>query len=445
VYWGYRWRSARDPGELADHLAAHQPARVRPPGELPAYSNYGLALAGLAAAKGQPFERHIDTTILTPLGMRASTFEPPDSSRAKDLLAPAGGLWSTVGDMGRFLTEHLGGRRVLDTTRMHARAFGTDPRLPGSALGLQEWYHGSTRMLGHGGDGPGSHSALALIPERNAGIFVVFNGDGADGGAKFAARQVVRAWAESLAPRGNAPDGPAGGAGTAPADVAGSYRSTRMNRNDFSELFLLLGSTVTVSGNASGITTTGLSLDPNSTEQHWRPVGDGLFLGENGQLIAFAGDRLLVDGVDAYERMAWYEDPSAHLLLMAIGLLLLATAVAWPVAALWRRRRGPGLAARVTAGVTAGLAVTCVVGLAMLGPAGLETAMLEDAPVLTWVFAPLSLAAVGTLATAGYAVVAWRRHWWTRAIRLHYTAVAVGGLLLVVVSHLYRLTTVPFV
>jgi CubicO group peptidase (beta-lactamase class C family) len=56
-------------------LASHIPARVRPPGEVAAYSNYGAALAGYIVARvsGQSYSQYVQEHILDPLGMEGTT------------------------------------------------------------------------------------------------------------------------------------------------------------------------------------------------------------------------------------------------------------------------------------------------------------------------------------------------------------------------------------
>src|SRR2546425_682667 len=60
-------------------LAEHIPARVRPPGELTAYSNYGAALAGyiVEQVSGMPYAQYVEQHLFQPLGMRSSTFRQP--------------------------------------------------------------------------------------------------------------------------------------------------------------------------------------------------------------------------------------------------------------------------------------------------------------------------------------------------------------------------------
>src|SRR6185503_6315777 len=62
-----------------DWLISHMPARVRPPGMIAAYSNYGAALAGYIVARvsGQTYNQYIQENILAPLGMLHSTAQSP--------------------------------------------------------------------------------------------------------------------------------------------------------------------------------------------------------------------------------------------------------------------------------------------------------------------------------------------------------------------------------
>ncbi len=55
------------------------PARVRLPGELLAYSNYGTGLAGyiVEQVSGMPFEQYVEENILKPLDKYNSTFQQP--------------------------------------------------------------------------------------------------------------------------------------------------------------------------------------------------------------------------------------------------------------------------------------------------------------------------------------------------------------------------------
>src|SRR5215204_4549329 len=168
----YYERLAKDPNELVpprEWLVSHMPARVRPPGEVAAYSSYGAALAGYIVARvsGEPYDRYVQEHILNPLGMAHTTAQsptPPDiraqasegytyedgafkafpdySDMGQPAMAPAGGIQSSATDMARFMIAQLqdgrhgdadaAGGRILDEStlrQMHSTLYTPDPRL----------------------------------------------------------------------------------------------------------------------------------------------------------------------------------------------------------------------------------------------------------------------------------------------------------------------------
>ncbi|HRD46780.1 MAG TPA: serine hydrolase domain-containing protein, partial [Caulobacter sp.] len=82
----------RDPARVRPqlvYLRQERPRREFEPGSTPAYSNYGVNLAGAAVAwvNQRPFERVIEQDITGPLGMSRTTFRDPYPARP-DLPAP---------------------------------------------------------------------------------------------------------------------------------------------------------------------------------------------------------------------------------------------------------------------------------------------------------------------------------------------------------------------
>jgi len=83
---------ARDADEvvpLGEYLSENVPARVRPPGEVTSYSNYGMALAGhlVEEASGMPYDRYLEENVFGPPGMRSTTAAQPPTPALRDQLA----------------------------------------------------------------------------------------------------------------------------------------------------------------------------------------------------------------------------------------------------------------------------------------------------------------------------------------------------------------------
>jgi CubicO group peptidase (beta-lactamase class C family) len=198
------------PGEF---LASHIPARVRPPGEDAAYSNYGAALAGyiVARASGQSYDQYIQEHILDPLGMAHSTAIAtlhPEVAALQSVgyvvqdgalqvfprfygpfdLAPMGFLGASATDMARFMIAHLQGGRYSDASipearileestaqQMHTTLYTPDPRILGTAYGFFDFSDNGQRTIGHSGTAEPMHSLLLLLPDQNLGVFVAYN------------------------------------------------------------------------------------------------------------------------------------------------------------------------------------------------------------------------------------------------------------------------------
>ena len=79
------WARTRPAEPLGDHLAARMPPRVRPPGDVISYSNYGMALAAhiVENVAGMSYEHYVQKRILTPLEMYRSTFAYPTTLTAR--------------------------------------------------------------------------------------------------------------------------------------------------------------------------------------------------------------------------------------------------------------------------------------------------------------------------------------------------------------------------
>lgn len=144
----------REPEPLGRWLTKHLPLRLFPQGDVPAYSNYGIGLAGYIVERvsGEPYVVYIQRHILDPLGMSHSTFQQPLPDTLAPLMAkgyhasdqppleffetiadsPAGALSATGTDMGRFLRALMNGG-VLDGVRILPKARLDEMMAPSTA------------------------------------------------------------------------------------------------------------------------------------------------------------------------------------------------------------------------------------------------------------------------------------------------------------------------
>ena len=164
---------------LLSHTAGYRPERPEPlPPEcagLWSYSNAGYREA--ADVFDGAYSEAVRELVLEPLGLRHTSFEIPDDAVLGTLPGgvvadpaypverrPAGGLWSTVGDL-------------VEYGRMHCQEWEHLHRPAADALGAQYalgwWVRGG--VLEHEGSIGGFQSLLMVIPEREVVLAVLTN------------------------------------------------------------------------------------------------------------------------------------------------------------------------------------------------------------------------------------------------------------------------------
>ncbi|MFC4246840.1 serine hydrolase [Natribaculum luteum] len=446
-------------------LRTEMPARVRPPGEFAAYSNYGSALAGqlVAETAGSSFEAVVEERILEPLSMERSTFAQPvpddlagslskgygaDGTSEGEFeyvgIPPAGAMSATATDMATFARAFLqdgavDGGRILEAetvAEMHRRRFGHDERLNGIAFGFYEMSRNGVRVVGHGGDTELFHSLLFLLPERDVGVFVSYNSvGGIDAREAFVDAFFERYFPES-ASETPTPDGSPERADA----IAGTYRSNRIPYTT-SEKFVGFPSTISVSVDDEGR----LVTEPLGGETtRWVEVEPLLFEEVDGpDRLAFREEdgeitHLFLDStpVTAFERLSRRERPLVQLGLLGISaLVFLTAAVGWPLAAGWRRYRGtatvdgnsPLRYARWVAGATSVTFLAFVGAFAALLASDPTSFLLGDPLAFRLLLAVPLLGAIGATLTVGLTAWAWYERQWGPLVRLHYTVVALAG------------------
>lgn len=472
-YEGLFYYDESDLRPLGEALADNRPARVRPPGEYAAYSNWGAALAGHVVAEqaGTSFDEYVEANVFDPLGMERSTFRQPVPSRLEGDLAigyryrngafeagrfeyvgipPAGSMSATATDMSRFMLAHLGsgahdGARILNTTTartMHGQQFAHDSRLNGMAYGFVEQDQNGERVIAHGGATELFHTQLVLLPEHDVGLFVSYNAPG--GG--IAGTQFVEAFLDRYYPGEEVTLTTPDGAAERAASLTGEYRSTRVPYTTWWK-FAALQQVVQVQATPQGDLVTSLpggaqfGIGPTRWVEVepmvYREAGgdDTLVFREDGegQLRAFFGS----NPAAAYERLAWYETSNATLLAVVGSLLLfLSAGLLWLVLASYRWRTGQQPWSHRTwaaRGLVAGLGVLLLVflgGLASVASDPYSVFAGESGLVQVTLLVPYVVLLL-TLGVVGFAVLSWRTREWSVPSRLHYTLLAIVALLVV--------------
>jgi len=460
---------------LGQYLADNIPARVYPPGEIAAYSNYAAALAGYIVERvsGMPFEQYVEQYIFQPLGMQHSTFRQANipSVLTKEIavgylyangtfiaedpsyanIYPAGSLLSTATDMAWFMIAHLqngqyGESRILQATtaqEMHRQQYTADPKLNGITLGFAESNLNNLHIIGHGGDAGSFHSLLSLIPEQNIGLFVSYNSTGSGPmGAIDAREDLLQAFLNYYFPveQSPAPHPPTDFASRA-GRFTGAYKMSRSNYSS-PEKVVTLFQPLTVKAMSQGT----LLVSYGPVQMQLVEIGPLEFLNlEDQSRVIFQENQsgqityLFIDNMPEiiFIKLPWYASPSLHLpLLIACFGLFVAAMIAWPIGLRVQRHRArasgtsrpllPRVARWVGILMTL-LNVIFVIAIAalfitiMANPIGIPDAMpiVMAIPVVTTLF---------TLGMLVFSVMAWKNGYWKLGGRFFYTLVTLAGL-----------------
>ena len=218
---------AREPANLAKHLigpvaqweqvtinALAETRYEHEPGTRFLYSNIGYAILGAAISRAArtPYTAYVRDRIFTPLGMRETSFEPvpalaaqiakgyeidsnghvsfeaPQREHAgRGYKVPNGAIYTTVGDLARFVSFELGEgpETVLKRSTLQdhqSRVMSSSGALDsGYGVGFQLTRRGANVFLGHSGSVAGyTAQAVVHLPSKT-GVIVLRNA----GGGKF--------------------------------------------------------------------------------------------------------------------------------------------------------------------------------------------------------------------------------------------------------------------
>ncbi|MDO5082677.1 MAG: serine hydrolase domain-containing protein [Arachnia propionica] len=237
---------------VGDHVRHNPPVSVHRPGTTPAYSNYGLTLAGylVEQASGQPFHEYMKQHVLAPAGMTTASYDQPlpeetlatayDSKGRPAPFefipdSPAGALAGSGADAAAFMLAQLNRSPELLTQSsweqmwtpaLDESTLGNLAHSPRMGLGYFTGTRNGHRILGHGGDTNHYHSQFEIYPDDRVGIFISFNGDGNTTSSTLR-DDLLAGFADRYFPAGTTVTPQLEGSAERARQVAGSYVSSR--------------------------------------------------------------------------------------------------------------------------------------------------------------------------------------------------------------------------
>jgi CubicO group peptidase (beta-lactamase class C family) len=458
-------------------MISHMPARVRPPGDVAAYSNYGTSLAGYIVARvsGQPYDQYIQEHILDPLGMVHTTAHwplPPDvrahesvGYMYKDgaikvfpqlfgqwMILPVGGMVASATDMARFMIAHLQDGRYSDANipearilkeataqQMQGTLFTHDPRLLGTAYGFFDFSDNGQRTIGHSGETEPMNTLLLLLPDQNLGVFVTYN---SLGGEALTNQHLgfQRAFFDHYYPAPAVePIQPPAGSAQRAGRFEGSYRTTRSAYTTLEKFIGFFGAgTLQVSPSGDGTLTLAtpwgdwrfVEVAPLYFRQVDAPFSIVFREDGRGHITHMFTDYTPMFG---FEKLNWYETPGFNVALLVGCVLIFLSMIFVAAIRSVRNRRTSGdrkpapRGARVAHWIILGI---CVLNLLFVAGAALWGNPKPVYGVSTIFQIVLGLGVVSaalTVAALVYTVLAWMGSYWGVAFRAYYTLVTLAA------------------
>jgi CubicO group peptidase (beta-lactamase class C family) len=470
--------------KLGPFLRTHQPAQIFRPGTRIGYSNYGVSLAGYVVERvaGESFATYVARNIYQPLGMHHSTFEAPlppafaplasqeyrlasQPPRPIEYVArrPAGGMFSTADDMSKFMLAHLqegryGSQRILTdeaARTMHTIQWRGHSEGPGIAISFYQGVGNGRFVLTHGGDLACQHSDLWLIPSEHVGVFLIFNSTGKDW--TRIRGSIWKAFVDRyFPPLDPAPPRPSASARADALAAKGIYLTTRRAQTSILSISSFLTPVKVLANADDSLSLEGVTYD-NGVRKKYVSVGNLLFRDPEGHTLAFVRDSagqvavMIADGVAEYEAQRGMLNGHTQVILLLLAVLILVlSAVMWPIgaAARWRYRRPLreqlDVAARkrlwiVRATILSALIMMTLAGVYLAALARLDLQVLSAStdPYIR-VFQLLAvLVLLGSVHAVSSAVAGWKRREGSLYHRLESTAtgLALAALALFIVSY----------
>lgn len=465
-------------------LPAHMPARIYPPGQVTAYSNYGATLAGyiVEQVSGMPYDQYVQQHLFQPLNMQHSSFLQPlpldlEAKLAQGYtyaagaytaepvenveIAPAGSLSTTATDMANFMIAHLqlgrfGNARILQEAtalNMQKQHFANDPNVDGMAYGFWIQSLNGQKIIQHGGDTVFMHSLMSLLPAQNVGIFLSFN---SDGGASVR-NAVLQAFLDRYFPASTpeaVPTKPLVGYEDRVSQIVGTYWSTRRNDTTYQKIFNL-SSIATVSDKGNGHILLGgrdaVEIKPWTFREVLREQETFVFRSDAEGIHLFVSD----DPIAGFTKNTWYETPQFQIVLLVVSLLFfLVTFLRGPVhlvRAILAKRHGKPLTKGVRSVSTLWLGwiisvlnLIFIMGLILLFTGDQAAIAFSKPPVLTTFTVIAMIAGFLAIVLLVFSILLWGVRSVSWGARIYYTLFTLVAIAFVIDIAFWNLLNLSF-
>ena len=463
--------SADKKPSLDEYVRQYMPARVFPPGEVMAYSNYGTALAGYVVEQvsGMPFPEYVEKNVYQPLGMKHSTFRQPIPEKLTPHMAqgyryvngeyrkgefefvpePAGSMSSTASDMARFMMAYLqdgkseNGRILEEKTvqQMFRQQFTHHDRLDGMALGFIEKTSNNERVLFHGGSTTLFDSGLYLLPDKNTGLFISYSGSN-----YLAHTDIFQAFMDRYFPSEHlATPVHLEGATDRSKKFAGEYHQNRKSFTTSESMVSLTMGIIRMDVNENGDlivkhageTNGFIEIEPgvyHNLREGSTPDAYGEFRTIVFKTDPFGHIMLTTDGPMTYSKAPWYATSSFTFLSIIMAVLLfIGSLISWSVTWIIRKIKHKkaqhskgAITARWVATAFGLLTIGFVFGIAITGEIDPVYGLPKVALGILPAWSPLVdlfpyVMALLAVAMIFFTVLVWRKRYWKILGRIHYT------------------------
>lgn len=448
---------------LDQYLIEHMPERVRPPGVFAAYSNYGASFAGYVVSQvsGMAYEEYIQQNIFDLLDMKHSTFMQPLPADLQQNMAvgysykngdyiphdfewkqssPAGAMSATGGDMAKFMISMLNkgsfqGERILEEStaiKMQERSFTNDSRVNGIAHGFMESSMNGQHMILHGGDIFQFHTSLVLLPEENVGLYIAFNG----AGGMEAVNNVITEFMDHYYSNDKRPPSASKYLDEDVSKYEGTYMPLRREYTTIGKLVGLMQS-ITVKQSAPHRIKVSLGF-PAQITANYVQVGEDRFSSEDvpsliyGDIVFRADSKGNVNyqfqennPASSYLKLPWYAEPGITIAILICSLMVFLFILISTPFSIWLKHRRKYKVRKME---DRAFIISRLVSLSSLIFITGFILMFSKQEIVfglpKWsmiIFILPYIIGLLVLCMASFAVIAWKKKYWTLAGRIYYT------------------------